>query len=140
MTFRLFTTGFLSALLTLMPVTGFASHDTSFVDYSYDNLYDDIGVYSDPYSVDYGSRYNDSYGNSYYGNYGNERYNSSSRRTYQPQNTMPGFRCYYWGRDGSCMNYSYRQAPSYNGGYQYGYNNYGYQNYNYNNRCGYYGC
>ena len=53
---------------------------------------------------------------------------------------MPNFRCYYWGRDGSCMNYTYKQAPSYYtypynyGSYGNGYGNYygnSYSNYSY---------
>lgn len=141
MTFRTFATGFISALFALLPVTGFAHHNGGFDDFSYDDLYEDVGVYSDTYSVHYDSTYDDPYGNSYYGN---QRYNSSSRTTYHPQNTMPGFRCYYWGRDGTCMNYSYRQSPSYYGGYpygyDYGYNDYGYENYGYGNRCGHRNC
>ena len=27
---------------------------------------------------------------------------------------MPGFRCYYKGKDGSCMNYSYVHGPQWN--------------------------
>ncbi|TSC59256.1 MAG: hypothetical protein Greene041662_615 [Candidatus Peregrinibacteria bacterium Greene0416_62] len=140
MTSRAFATGLLSALFALMPITGFAHHDGGFDDYSYDDLYDNVGAYDDPYHVQYGSTY---YGNNYRSNdyFYDERY-GNSRDTYNPQYTMPGFRCYYWGRDGTCMNYSYRQAPSYYGGSPYGYNNYGYQNnnYGYRSRCNYQEC
>lgn len=142
MTLRTFTIGILSAFFALTPINGFAHHDVHFENYSYNDLYDNVGEYNDSYSMRYGSAY---YGNGYRSNDydDDDRYTRNSRDTYNPQYTMPGFRCYYWGRDGTCMNYSYRQAPSYYGGYPYGgYSNYGYQhaNYGYGNRCNYQEC
>ena len=135
MTSRVFATGLMSALLALMPVTGFAHHGVDFNDNSYDDLYNNVGIYNDPYSTQYGSTH---YGNNYRSNdyYEDDRYNTNSR-SYNPQYTMPGFRCYNWGRDGTCMNYSYRQAPSYYGGYPYGYDRYSAyeENGTYGNRC-----
>lgn len=69
---------------------------------SVDDRYDD--AFGDPYSYDDGS-WNDPYP------YKNSHSYGMSNLLYQGIGAMPGFRCYYWGRDGSCMNYSYSQGP-----------------------------
>lgn len=145
MTYRLFSIGLAGVLAALAPATASAFHTLDHFD-DFSGLYQDIDIDDEPY---YGSSYYDNDFDDYrYRNYDYDyRYPSHSYSgRYHQQSNMRNFRCYYWGRDGSCMNYSYRQAPTYyNYGYPYyNYGSYGnyYGNYNYGNYYGssyYYG-
>lgn len=155
MTYRPFSIGLLSGVLALAPLFALGASAQVYDDFGssyYDNLYRDIDTFDAPYgNTYYGSTNYDSQYDNYY-DYDNSRYTTPSYRTptytstnynrtnYRQNYTMPNFRCYYWGRDGSCMNYTYKQAPSYYT-YPYNYGNYGntYGNYYGNYSYPYYG-
>ncbi len=102
MAFRSATIGFISILSALAPAgvpDAFAHHDEGYGEYR--------GYYSNAQPQWENPYYAPAYTRPI------QRTQRINRRTSQNGNTanMPGFRCYYKGKDGSCMNYSYIHGP-----------------------------
>jgi hypothetical protein len=104
MAFRSAAIGIISILSTLAPAgvpVAMAHHDGG---YGYENYNEYGGYYSNTQPQ---------WENPYYAPQTYRTVRNAVRRTgNNAQNgSMPGFRCYYKGKDGSCMNYSYIHGP-----------------------------